>query len=85
MTFGHAPDYGWLRGEIQQSLRGTRLRYAPVDEVDPYGGSVTLIADGQVEGLRDSQCVRVRGQLLNPDRLRPAPGYRVVSVEAVAR
>jgi hypothetical protein len=81
MSFGHAPDYTWLRGQVQRSLHGVRLRFAPVDQVDRYGGSVTLVGDAQIEHLRDGQCVRVRGQLLNPDAKSPAPAYRVVAIE----
>jgi hypothetical protein len=84
-TFGHAPDYAWLRGEVQQSRRGTRLRYAPVDEVDPYGGSVTLVGNVQIEGLRDGQFVRVRGQLLHPEAHTAAPAYKVLAVEPAGR
>jgi hypothetical protein len=85
MSFGHAPDYAWLRGEVERSLRGVRLRYAPVDEADPYGGSVTLVSSPLVDGLRDGQSVRVRGQFLNPEQHTPAPPYRVVSVESAGR
>jgi hypothetical protein len=82
MGFGHAPDYSCLRGQVERSLRGVRLRFAPVDQVDRYGGSVTLIGP-LAEQLRDSQSVRVRGQLLNPDAQSPAPDYRVLSIEMV--
>jgi hypothetical protein len=81
--YGRAGDYGWLVGEVEQSYRGPRLRYAPVDQVDPYGGSVTLLRDSLVDGLKDGQVVRVRGHLLNPDNRAPAPPYKVLSVELV--
>jgi hypothetical protein len=81
VPYAHALDYGCLTGEVQVALRGVRLRYAQVDQDDRYGGSVTLLADPVVAGLRDGQMVRFRGQLLSPESRTPAPSYKVVSVE----
>src|SRR5947209_7470472 len=37
--FGHAPDYSWLSGEVTFSAgSGWKLRFASVDESNPYGG-----------------------------------------------
>jgi hypothetical protein len=82
--FGHAADYSWLKGEVQQSLKGMRLRYAPVDEEDLHGGSVTLLSDGQVDGLKDGQLVQVRGHLVSVESRAPAPPYKVLSVEPLS-
>jgi hypothetical protein len=83
--YGHGQDYGWLKGEVEKSLHGVRLRYARVDEEDTYGGSVTLVADAQVDGLRDGQRVRVRGHLVDPQASNLAPAYKVIAVEALGR
>jgi hypothetical protein len=81
--FGHAQDYAWLMGKLQYSRfnKTWRLRYASVDEVDPYGGSVTIVDDLRVAGLKDGQYVRVEGQLLNPELKSIAPPYEVNSIQ----
>jgi hypothetical protein len=83
--YGHAPDYAWLKGEIQVCVRSKRLRFAPVDEADPYGGSVSLPADPQIEGLKDGQIALVRGHLIDPETRTSAPLYKVLSIEALSR
>jgi hypothetical protein len=83
--YAHADDYTWLCGEVQRSFGGARVRFAAVDEVDRYGGSVTLLPDAQVNGLQDGQRVRVCGQLVSPDNHVSAPPYRVLSVEPLDR
>src|SRR5262249_29636475 len=42
--YGHAEDYTWLSGQVEQWGHNKiyRLRYASVDETDAHGGSVTL-------------------------------------------
>jgi hypothetical protein len=84
-SFNHAQDYTWLCGEVQQSYKGIRLRFAPVDVADPYGGSVTLVPDAQVNTLKDGQLVRIRGQLVHPEHLGCAPPYKVAAIESLDR
>jgi hypothetical protein len=61
--FDHAADYTWLQGQVEYShlSKAWRLRYAPVDSEDVYGGSVTLEDGPLVKNLKDGQYVRVEG------------------------
>jgi len=84
-SFGHAPDYSWLSGEVQYSRisKGWRLRYASVDEDDPYGGSVTLVEQPLPRGLKDGQFVRVQGHLDSPGAKGISPPYQIDSVQPI--
>jgi hypothetical protein len=84
--FGHAPDHRWLRGQVQfsRAANAWRLRYASVDENDPYGGSVTLVGD-DLSTLQDGQHVRVEGGLLDPDRREAGTPFRVSSIRPADR
>jgi hypothetical protein len=81
--FSHSADYTELTGQIQHSriTRGWRLRYAPVDEVDPYGGSVTLVEEAKLSGLKDGDMVRVHGRFLKSDERGTAPRYEVDAIQ----
>jgi hypothetical protein len=83
----HAPDYGWLIGELHYShVRGVwRLRYAPPDEEDPFGGTMTLVDPGPMTAYRSGQIVRVEGELIDPASREPSPPYRVRSIQAAPR
>jgi hypothetical protein len=85
--FSHAPDYSSLNGQVEYSRlsRGWRLRYAAVDEVDRYGGSVTLVENADLDRLQDGQYLCVQGHLTNPDATGPSPAYRVDSFTVVAQ
>jgi hypothetical protein len=82
--FSKAEDYSWLQGQVEYSRlsKSWRLRYASVDEVDKFGGSVTLTGD-LLDELKDGQYLRVRGYLPNPDARGIAPAYRVEACEPV--
>jgi hypothetical protein len=82
-SFGHAPDYSWLSGEVEYSRisKGWRLRYASVDEEDTYGGSVTLMEHPLLRGLKDGQYVRVQGRLSNPEVRSSAPQFLIDSLQ----
>lgn len=82
-AFGHAEDYSWLCGRVEHSRlsKGWRLRYASVDEADRYGGSVTLMDDGNLQDLKDGMIVRVRGRLSDPEAGGSSPPYRVSAIE----
>jgi hypothetical protein len=83
--FGHADDYTWLSGQLEYSRLSMawRLRYASVDEVDRFGGSVTLIENGDLRKLKDGQYVMVRGHLNNPADAGTAPSYRIESLQVI--
>jgi hypothetical protein len=78
-SYGHAPDYRWLTGELRyaQVRQAWCLRYAGEEDQDRYGGSVTLVTSGMTTGLRPGQAVRVEGELIDPESRDPSPAYRV--------
>jgi hypothetical protein len=79
----HSPGYTMLVGELQHNPRqGTwRLRYAPLDEEDRYGGCVTLDGPGRLmAGYRHGQRVRVEGELADPESREISPAFRVRDV-----
>jgi hypothetical protein len=81
--FSHAEDYTWLCGQLDYVTvcQAWRLRYASVEDDDRYGGAVTLIETGPMDGFKSGQLVRVEGQLLNPDNRDPKTLYRVRSIQ----
>ncbi len=85
--FAHADDYHWLTGQLQHSHfnKNWRLRYASVDEVDRYGGSVTLPDDARLEQFKDGDYVRVEGRLQNAGEHAIAPTYQLDSIQAAPR
>jgi hypothetical protein len=86
-TSSHAEDYSWLSGQLQYSPfhKTWRLRYAGLDEVDPYGGSVTLAEDARLAGMKDGQHVRVEGRLVTPSATGIAPSYEMTSIRVVEK
>jgi len=83
--FSHNANYTSLVGQLQNSRisKSWRLRFASVDEADPYGGSVTLIEDARLSVLQDGQYVRITGRFLNPDEKAIAPPYQIDSIQAI--
>jgi hypothetical protein len=83
--FAHSEDYRTLTGQLQHSRlsKSWRLRFASVDEVDPYGGSVSLLEDSRLADMKDGQFVQVHGHLLNPDEKGIAPPYQIDSIHVV--
>ena len=83
--FSHNAAYTCLVGQLQNSRisKSWRLRFASVDEADPYGGSVTLIEDARLSVLQDGQYVRVTGHFLNPDEKAISPPYQIDSIQAI--
>lgn len=67
--YAHAPDYGWLTGELEhiRAKKVWRLRYAPADQEDRYGGAVQLVRESLPPGCKSGQVVRVEGQVVNPN------------------
>ena len=78
--YAHADDYGSLTGELEhiRAKNVWRLRYAPADQEDRYGGSVQLVGDGLPPDCKSGQVVRVEGQVMNPEA-GPRPPYWVRS------
>ena len=85
--FSHNDDYSCLSGQLQHSriTKGWRLRYASVDEVDPYGGSVTLSDEARLSEMKDGDLVRVHGHLASPEDRRIAPPYQLESIEPIEK
>jgi hypothetical protein len=84
--FAHSKDYQWIVGQVEYSniAREWRLRYASVDEVDRFGGRVSLIENQHVSYLRDGMYIQVRGHLVNPNHTGNGPAhYRIEWFEAV--
>jgi hypothetical protein len=84
-SYGHAPDYGWLKGELEY-LRARdvwRLRYALADQEDRHGGTVLLVADSLPPGCKSGQFVRVEGQLVNPESDEARPPYWVRTLQVL--
>lgn len=83
--FARADDYRWLNGQVRYDSfsKAWRLRYAPLDEEDAYGGSVTLVDDGTLGKLKDGQFIRVHGSLMCSREKAVRPRYKVISVQAI--
>lgn len=89
-TWGHAPDYSWVQGQLEYSgIRGGmwKVRYVPLDVDDPYGGSFILQADPTGHGLRHGDTVYVEGRIVQHERHRglPNPAYHVQNIRRVDR
>jgi hypothetical protein len=85
--YHHSPDYTALVGELNFNTRSGmwRLRYAPVDEEDRYGGCVTLDSGSRMmQGFKNGQRVRVDGMLSDPDSREISPDYRVRDIFPLA-
>jgi hypothetical protein len=83
---GHAADYRWVCGELQYSPfdKTWRVRYARFDEVDPYGGSVTIVDEAHAQTFKEGQIVRVEGRLIRAKGNSIAPRYEVRSLRVIA-
>jgi hypothetical protein len=82
-TLARGADYSWLRGQVGYSrlTQGWYIRYAPFDQVDRYGGSLTLIDDGNLGLLAEGQFVTVRGHVEEPVEFKGTPRYRVFEID----
>jgi hypothetical protein len=81
---GHARDYAWLIGTLEyaQAKKVWMVRYAGPDEVDVYGGSVTLVEKehAEMEGFKPGQKVRVEGHFADREPNGWCPRYQVDSI-----
>lgn len=87
--FAHAPDYGWVQGELQyvHAHKAWRIRYAPVDEEDRFGGGLWLANPAQVNGYKEGQIVRIGGRVVDAEARDPsfmADSVVLASPEATA-
>jgi len=79
-SYYHNDDYTMLVGELHYNPRTDtwRLRYATVDVVDLFGGSVTLAdAGSMLQGYKSGQMVLVEGHLAELDASGKSPAYQV--------
>ncbi|HZZ79897.1 MAG TPA: hypothetical protein VFE62_15365 [Gemmataceae bacterium] len=83
IQFGHTDGFKSVTGQVQMWKRTVRLRYAPVDQEDTYGGFVVLEGGADVTRLRDGQHVRIRGVLMQPEERNGAAHYRVQAIEVL--
>ncbi len=70
-----------LAGRVLQYRNTWRLRYAPIDQEDVYGGVVILDGGAELSQLRDGQRVRVSGVLVPPESRTGSACYRVQAIE----
>lgn len=86
--FAHSQDYSWLTGELtlihQRNGNVWKLRYASMDEDDRFGGSVILVETGPMTRYNEGQCVRVEGQVVEPETRDSGATYRVRSIQVVS-
>jgi hypothetical protein len=68
-TYGHAEDYSWLIGRLQRISTPNdqwKIRYAPIDEEDQWGGSMVLAPDARLAKYTDGDVVYLEGQIIAP-------------------
>jgi hypothetical protein len=88
---GHEHDYSWITGCLYfVHTDGGRwvLRYAELDQVDRYGGSVVLAPGTDMANYREGDLVRVHGAVLGEGRASRSLGgalYRADVIEMVDR
>lgn len=86
--FGHATDYRWVAGVLDQHQRGGfwTLRYADFAADDVWGGKVRLIDDARLKEYRNGDYVYIEGDLLAPTSSGadgPAyPPFRISSIRS---
>jgi hypothetical protein len=88
---GNEHDYSWITGYLYYvHTDGGRwvLRYATLDQVDRYGGSVVLAPGVEMGNYREGDLVTVHGRVLSEGRATRSLGgalYRVDVIEMVER
>ena len=80
--FGRARDFSWLLGQIRRvHVNGGswKMRYAPLDVQDKWGGSVILAEDARIDKFEDGDFVYVEGEILQtrPTVYLAGPLYRI--------
>jgi hypothetical protein len=90
-SVGHENDYSWITGQLYYvHAEGGMwvVRYANVEEVDRYGGSVVLTPTVEMRNFREGDLVNVSGEIMNnglPVRGLGSALYRVNSIQMVDR
>jgi len=84
-NFGHARDFSWMVGQLRHvHVNGGswKLRYAPLDVQDQWGGSVILAQDARIDRFRDGDFVYVEGEILatRPTVYLAGPLYRISKI-----
>jgi hypothetical protein len=79
--YGYGQNHRWLLGHLQRvhvPKHEWKLRYAPLDEHDEWGGSVILAPDARLDEFQDGDAVYVEGEILNerPSLYLAGPLYR---------
>ena len=74
-------DMTTLTGQVQMWRKTIRLRYAPIDQEDPYGGFAVLQGNVKIARLREGQRMRVRGILIPPENRNRAAHFKVQAIE----
>jgi hypothetical protein len=87
--YGRDADYAWLKGRLQRvHVPGGewKLRYAPLDQQDRWGGSVVLATDVRLDAFADGDIVYIEGEVLaaRPSLYLSGPLYRVRTIRKVA-
>lgn len=81
-NYGHSADYKRLVGRIQRvHVPGGewKLRYAPLDQRDEWGGSMVLAPDVRLENFADDTVVYVEGEIIvkRPSLYLTGPLFRI--------
>jgi hypothetical protein len=84
-NFGRAKDFSWLMGQLRRvHVNGGnwKIRYAPIDVQDRWGGSVILADDARIDRFKDGDFVYVEGEMLatRPTVYLAGPLYRVSTI-----
>lgn len=75
-----AEKFKSLTGQVQRFRSTWRLRYAPIEQEDTYGGVVVLEGGAELNKLRDGQQVHVTGVLTPPASRTHSATYRVNTI-----
>lgn len=86
--WGHGPKYGWLVGTLQRvHMPGGdwKLRYLPLSEQDPYGGSMVVALDARFDEFKSGDVVYVEGEVIanRPSLYLSGPLYRVMKIRHI--
>lgn len=84
-AFAHDRQHRWLVGILEKgaTAESWSLRYASVEEDDPYSGRVTLVGSPSLADFHPGQLVRVEGEAANPGVHQWGAPYRVKSIALV--
>jgi hypothetical protein len=81
IRYGPTDNFKVVTGQLQQWRKTWYLRYATVDMIDPYGGSLELQSIADTSKLKDGIHARVQGVLIPPDSRQDSARYIVKSIE----